>query len=503
MRNRRLHDSLRSFALEASKLLRDDQLAGAELEFDLDEGHARGGPTLYHYRPLTDRFIEARWTRLRMLETRLPASEALGTGSAAYLRVNGLRGGEDESALQAMLEALYEDMTDFSFPEQRFERVYGEVERTLYERSRPATILVPVHGVELAAGEVELGRGLTLTRGDRTDAPDEAVWGDPAEGVAGDLRKPAVLLVLARDVAPDDRPPLAEARERFAALLTGMRLYRPGGVALSALAWRRTGDGRWQPFELEATGVASGEPWVLADGEQEDLREFLVAIGDLSAATGATAWALRRFELGCGRARESEALSDHLLGLRALLDGGERGARASLASRVAVLCAAEGERKRVQRRIELAQALERFVMGDGPDDRQGHDSTLVGEVERHLCALLRDVLCGYLDPDLRRVADDLLLEPPEPFEIRARSLREGPATALARGKAEAVPAPGPPPAPDTSITAEIEALEAEALEAEALEAETPERGVTAVGPQAEPVDEQGSLDDPACWSAPV
>lgn len=495
MRNRRLHDSLRSFALEASKLLRDDQLAGAELEFDLDEGHARRGPTLYHYRPLTGRFIDARWTRLRMLETRLPASEALGTGSAAYLRVNGLRGGEDESALQAMLEALFEDMTDFSFPEQRFERVYGEVERTLYERSRPATILVPVHGIELAGGEVELGDGITLTLGDRTDAPDDAVWGDPAEGIAGELREPAVLLVLARDVAPDDRPPLAEARERFAALLTGMRLYRTGGVALSALAWRRTGDGRWQPFELEATGVASGEPWVLADGEQEELREFLAAIGDLSAATGATAWALRRFELGCGRARESEALSDHLLGLRALLDADERGARASLASRVAVLCAAEGERKRVQRRIELAQALERFVMGDGPDDdRAGEDWTLVEEVERHLRALLRDVLCGYLDADLRRVADDLLLEPPEPFEIHARSLREGPATAVARGEAESARAPSPRATADTSITTEIEAIEAEALG----------QGVTAVEPGAEPLDEQGSLDDdPACWSAPV
>ncbi len=496
MRNRRLHDSLRSFALEASKLLRDDQLAGAELAFDLDEGHARGGPTLYHYRPLTGRFIDARWTRLRMLETRLPASEALGAGSAAYLRVNGLRGGDDESALQAMLEALFEDMTDFSFPEERFERVYDEVERTLYELSRPATILVPVRGLELVGGEVELGDGITLTRGDRTDAPDEAVWGDPAEGVAGDAREPAVLLMLTRDVAPDDRPPLPEARERFAALLTGMRLYKPGGLALSALAWRRTGDGRWQPFELEPTGVATGDPWLLADGEQDDLREFLAAIGDLSAAGGATAWALRRFELGCGRAREAEALSDHLLGLRALLDAGERGARASLASRVAVLCAGEGERKRVQRRIELAQALERLVMGDdGPDDgaATASDPTLVDEVERHLRALLRDVLCGYLDPDLRRVADDLLLEPPEPFEIHARSLREGPATALARGEAESARAPSARATADTSITTEIEVLERDA----------PEQGVTAVELPPEPVDEQESLDDPAFWSAPV
>ena len=41
-------------------------------------------------------------------------------------------------------------------------------------------------------------------------------------------------------------------------------------------------------------------------------------------------------------------------------------------------------------------------------------------------ALLRDVLCGYLDADLGTVADDILLEVPEPAsgEIDARDLRE-------------------------------------------------------------------------------
>ena len=40
----------------------------------------------------------------------------------------------------------------------------------------------------------------------------------------------------------------------------------------------------------------------------------------------------------------------------------------------------------------------------------------MAEVEGHLRALLRDVLCGYLDSDLKGVADDILLETtPEPF----------------------------------------------------------------------------------------
>jgi hypothetical protein len=418
MRNRELHQALRAFALETAALLREDQDRGAEIEFDLDAGSRRGGPTLYHYRPLTSKFVADRWPRLRSLPSFVPACAALGAGAAAYLRINGLRGAEAEPALRAMLDRLYEDATDLSFPEERFERVYAEVERTLYERSQPATVLAPVHGLILDVERVDLGGGLALVRGGTTDAPDDALWSDPAGGT-GERREPNVMVALTRDVSPDAEPPLTEARERFRGLVTGLRLWKPGGLALSAIGWRRTGDGVWQPFEIEPSGVARGLPWVLEEDEEADLREFLAAI-DRTRPAGAIAWALSRFEMGCGRRRESEALSDYLLGLRALLERGTDVASSGLALRVAVLCAEEGERRGAQRRVELAQALERFVMGDSPDDDYmdaiGADSprTLVDDVERHLRALLRDVLCGYLDPDLRGLSDELLLEQPQP-----------------------------------------------------------------------------------------
>ena len=488
MRSRELHDALRAFALEAAAVLSEHQSAGAELEFDLDEGSARRGPTLYHYRPLTAKFIADRWPRLRGLPSCKPAAEALGAGAAAYLRVNGLRGAEAEPALQAMLERLYEDLTDFSFPEERFERVYRDVERTLFERSQPATVAVAVHGLELEPDRVELGEGISLERGDRTDAPDEAVWGDPAApATEGGRAKANAMLTLTRAVTPDDPLPVQEARKRFRRVLTGLRLWKPGGVALAAVAWRRTGDGRWQPFEIESTGVARGEPWVLVEGEQQELREFLAAI-DGPAHGGATAWALSRFELGIGRRLEAEALSDYLLGLRALLDSGMETARSSLGLRVAVLCAEEHERKRCQRRIELALALERFVMGNGADedylDVIGSETprTLVDEVERHLRALLRDLMCGYLDPDLRGLADDLLLDQPEPSEIRACSLRDGPATAAARAPEEPIAAP--PHAEPGDVTSEIEALEDEGGEVRVRQSEL-------------------DWDDPESYSAPV
>src|SRR5688572_32023675 len=81
-------------------------------------------------------------------------------------------------------------------------------------------------------------------------------------------------------------------------------------------------------------------------------------------------------------------------------------------------------------------------MGGAARVRTGDDAPreLVAEVEAHVRALLRDVLCGYLDADLKAVADDILVdeqpepeqepdrEPeayePEPYaEIEARDLR--------------------------------------------------------------------------------
>ena len=61
-------------------------------------------------------------------------------------------------------------------------------------------------------------------------------------------------------------------------------------------------------------------------------------------------------------------------------------------------------------------------------------------------ALLRDVLCGYLDSDLKSLADDILLETtPEHLEIAARDLRAEPEPDTDEfepvGEAELEPAP--------------------------------------------------------------
>ena len=47
---------------------------------------------------------------------------------------------------------------------------------------------------------------------------------------------------------------------------------------------------------------------------------------------------------------------------------------------------------------------------------------LVAELGGNLRAVLRDVLCGHLDPDLRRVADEMLERRPR-LSVASRQLR--------------------------------------------------------------------------------
>jgi hypothetical protein len=424
MRNRQLHDALRDFALEAAALLTDEVREGAELRFELDE-EPGGGATLYRYRPLTSDFIAERWPRLRALPAREAAGSALGEGASAYLRVRGVPGVDPDPALKAMLERLYDESTDFGFPEERFERVYAEVERTLFDDTLTATVIAPMPGVRLDPERVELGDGLALVAHTGSlDAPSEAVWAADGEQPP----EPAALCVLERASPARASLPVEEARGRFHRLLTAMRLLKPGLATLGSVAWARADTGAWRAIRLAPGGPGRGPQWELGEGEEAELRELLGVL-EASRPVGPVAWALARFEMGCERALDSEAISDYLLALGALLDGDHDTGRAGLGLRLAALCAEETDRQAVRRRVELAFAFERLaIAGGGADpylDEIGPEGAgvLVAEMEGHLRALLRDVLCGYLDADLKGAADDILLRSGAPIDVRAEDLR--------------------------------------------------------------------------------
>jgi hypothetical protein len=181
-----------------------------------------------------------------------------------------------------------------------------------------------------------------------------------------------------------------------------------------------------------ATGTAAsarGGEWMLPAGHEQPFREFYSAIC-AAEPTPSLAWALHRFEMGCAQETYAAALSDYLLGLRGVLDATTETGRASFGLRLAALCAEPDSRRDLQERMEAAMALERFAMSGTGGVRIDGESPceLVAEVGAHLRALLRDVLCGYLDADLKAVADDILIESHgEPLgEIEARDLRRDP-----------------------------------------------------------------------------
>ena len=151
----------------------------------------------------------------------------------------------------------------------------------------------------MAAERVYLGGGLSRVRGGLADAPPEAVWPDPMEnGVGGE---PAVLCVLQRDAPAVAGIPAAQAAERFATVVTALRLWAPGAVGVGAPGWRRADEGRWQPLPLGMGGdIGGGDGWYLPAGEEQGLVEFFAAV-DAADPQRTVAWALGRFvfELYC------------------------------------------------------------------------------------------------------------------------------------------------------------------------------------------------------------
>ncbi len=184
------------------------------------------------------------------------------------------------------------------------------------------------------------------------------------------------------------------------------------------------------------------------------------------------AWALARFEMGCERSSELEALSDHLLALRALLEP-EGSASGLLAGRLAALCAVPEERAGLTRRMLRAIALEREVITGAAVEHDSCDA-LVAEFAGHLRAVLRDVLSGHLPPDLVRCADALLSaqeptrqgpqEPAHEGPIKARRGRRlaprepavaSPAPTVGASPPKPTAAPAPAYKPDDQINTTI------------------------------------------------
>ena len=390
MHNRALHDTLAAFVQEAAWQLAEEVSGGAEIPFELDATPTRSAP-LYCYRPLTGRFIAQRSTMLSRLPTYATAIRGLQAlpDLPAYMIKRGRRVPAREhgdAALQAFLGAVWADVTDFVFDEQRFEAAYQELEDAAYAGCALSVVITPVEGLVIESDEIPLGEGLSLVRATTlTDAP---------HGLPEDPHATVALLALES---------METAGRRLRRLQTALRLWDDAEPQLGPTAHARTDGGPWLAIPL-ATGVRRRNHDCLLSTEEEDpLRAFCGLVARRTPRSGELAWALRRFELGCERSSAVEALTDWLLAARALFadDGYER-----VAERLAAICAEAGDRPRLEGRVKEAISLERAAMCGFV--RPSHEvDALVDEFGASLRAVLRDVLCGHLDPGLRSVADEL------------------------------------------------------------------------------------------------
>lgn len=410
MRNRPLHDALSAFVEEAAAQLRADKDGGAEVPFELVEGpgRRRGRSPLYCYRPLTDEFIRGRADALTRLPTHPAAARALEAagGGEPYLRVIGEsaeQGDPESAALRALVTRVFEDSTEFAFDPQRFERAYAELERTLLESRTLGQVAAPVRGLALVSPEVALGEGLSLVRADALVDPPAEV----ARLARGEHGGADAVAVLTSDLAPGEGPPVTSARVRLRKLVCALRLFEPGSFAVGPAAWARMDAGAWQLVSLGSSGRTVGDLRLVEPEHEDELRAFCNLIARRAgSAEGRLAWALGRFEMGAERLSAFEALTDYLLALRALLEP-EGAGSGQLARRLAALCALPERRVELAERVAHAISLERAVIDGLPPAEPGADA-LVDEVADHLRALLRDVLCGHLEGDLVRVADEVL-----------------------------------------------------------------------------------------------
>ena len=426
MRLGQLRSALHEFCGDAALQLAADTHEGHEVPFEVVDGGRRDSP-LYCYRPLTAEFILQRSGVLARLPSYLPAAHALvAVGHLeSWLDAQGVQAppaGREraDAALHCFLARVFEDSSDFVFTEERFDAAFRDLERVVGDGRVETVVVVPLLGLVLASDEVPVGDGLTLARADACEeAPDE-LRRSRADG-------PHALAVLRWEPAPGDESPLGHARVRLRRLLLGLQLYDGAQLAYGALAWTRTGGGTWQPFALGVAAVPDGEVAV-APEQEDELRAFLSLVARRTPRHGQIAWALRRLELATERPAPAEALSDLLLALRALLEP-EGPSSGMLATRLATLCAEPDDRPRVAQRVAHAASVERGVIAGLATDPQLEPLTT--ELSGHLRALLRDVLCGHLDPDLRGLADALLgqeaaaepqrPEPPRAAEPRAQA----------------------------------------------------------------------------------
>ena len=412
MRSLQLQAALTEHVEAVAAQLHEEIASGAEVSFELEQqgrSRASSGVALFCYRPLTAQFIQERLATLERLPSYAEAARLLAEfdGLDRYLVSAGVEcvrmpaRARVEAAIAELLGDVFAEQTDFQLRAERLEAALARLERAALSSTSELTLVATLHGLTVTSPSSRSPEGLTI-------AQPHALEGLPAGALAPSEGEAAHLVVVLAAEQQDHAKALAEGVEVLKDLQRALRLFGDGRVTLGMLAWARVGGGAWSPLPLGGGGRPHGMLVVTAEQEDE-LRAFCSLVSRRAPHANELAWALARFEMGCERADPYEALTDHLLALRALLEP-EGPASGLLSRRLAALCALPENREELIERTGQALALERSIVAGSSVKRAGAHA-IAGDMSDHLRALLRDVICGHLDANLVGLADELLSAP--------------------------------------------------------------------------------------------
>jgi hypothetical protein len=400
-----LNQAIKQLAAEAATRYATLVAGGDQIPFDVDE-HAGPDSPFHSYRPLTAQYVLEREDELRSLPGFEAARDAVAVAdvAAAYLEGQGVAVPVDSGEragrmLVTFFAALWDGCTEFSLDRARLDGALAMLDAELCAVDETEFLIAPIVGLQMPIARLHLPHGMQVVRADAIDAPIEALR---SEGMGRQAWEPQFLAIAEQGEGAESA---AEAMRQLHELITVMRLFKQGGIGLGPYAFAETGAGAWRRVATGAGAVRPGG-YGLTKHEAEGLAEFASTLEVRPDPEGALAWAVERFEIGCGRESPIKGLSDQLLALRAML-GGEGPVGASLPKRAAALIEEDPVARGVcHERIEAAIELERSSMRGGPP---AGTPELAAWVEQSVRGILRRAALGEISPDLGTAADESLI----------------------------------------------------------------------------------------------
>jgi hypothetical protein len=398
-----LNETLRRLATEAATRLNAMVAEGEEIPFDVATDSAEDSP-FYSYVPQTGRYVAERAHVLHGLPSWSAAREAVVEAGVAstYLESRGEvvppePGARAERLLEVFFIELFEGGSGFTLDRELLEELVATLDAETRSADDAEVLIVPIVGLRMSMNRLQLPNGVRIVQADSIEVPIEAMR---SEGMGRAAWEPQFLAV-----AEQHSDGAEEALEQLRELISVMRMFKVGGIGLAPFAFAPTGEDTWRRITTGAPATRPGG-YRLTEEEGGRLADFAALLEQRPDPDGALTWAVGRFEMGCERESAMEGLSDHLLALRAVLEGhGPVGA--SLPLRASALIADDNyDRIAARERMEEVLELERALMHGRTLDRAIELATWIEDGARRL---LRKAALGELGPDLSTIADETLI----------------------------------------------------------------------------------------------